>query len=104
MCIYGKDKCWYIHNGQENNIEENENVLQRIFTMMEKMTERIVMIETNKEKDNKEKDEKDKDETEKDEGEKDEKEMHKREKDESEKDKKIKMKRKCKSQKQHEIK
>ena len=96
-CIYGKENCWFVHNGQENimeenNLEENKNVLQRIFKMMEKMTERIVMIETKKDKDENKNDEKDKDENEKEEKEKDEKKKDEKEKDKREKDKKKKMK------------
>jgi hypothetical protein len=72
---------WFVHKEQENIIEENIDVVQRIFIMMEKMTERIIMIETNKETDDKENTEKKKDEKENYEKGKEKKEKDKKEKD-----------------------
>ena len=95
LCIYGPENCWFVHNGQQTNIEENKTVVQRIFTMMEKMTERILLIETNKENSEKEKDEKnikEKDENEKDKNERYTNEKDKNEKDEKSKDKNMKHK------------
>ena len=53
-CKFGKSKCWFNHDNLENSneSEENENsnkenndVIQKIFEMMETMTERIVQME-----------------------------------------------------------
>ena len=49
-CKYGNEKCWFKHNdnkdkneneGTENIVNENNEVVQRIFKMLEKMTGRI---------------------------------------------------------------
>ena len=51
-CTFGNEKCWFNHEGQKStkeNENENYNVVQRIFIMMEKMTERIVRMEMNNE-------------------------------------------------------
>ena len=49
-CIYGNEKCWFNHN-DDKILKESENgnkdVVQRIFSMMEKMTERIIKMEMN---------------------------------------------------------
>ena len=49
-CVFGEDKCWFIHdetNKTDNKDEENENkeVMERIFKMMETMTNQIMKIE-----------------------------------------------------------
>ena len=53
-CTYGNQNCWFKHSEYEdkNKNEENENskiekdeVVQRLFQMMEKLTERIFQIE-----------------------------------------------------------
>ena len=57
-CTFGKEKCWFNHEGHKptkENENENNSVVQRILIMMEKMTERIVKMEMNNEKE-KEKD------------------------------------------------
>ena len=50
-CKYGREKCWFNHTSEEIfNDNENDNVMERIFKMMEKMTERIVNMEKDKNK------------------------------------------------------
>ena len=53
-CTYGNQNCWFKHSENEdiNKNEENGNskiekdeVVQRLFQMMEKLTERIFQIE-----------------------------------------------------------
>ena len=51
-CKYGTSKCWFNHDDIENPNEsevnvnkENNNVIQKLFEMMETMTERIVQME-----------------------------------------------------------
>ena len=55
-CIFGADKCWFQHKKDEsdddydqvkNNNFENNEVIQKIFKMMETMTQRILNIENN---------------------------------------------------------
>ena len=57
LCSYGLDKCWFKHEQSENKIENiekdknmtNENdTIQRIFKIMEEMSQRIVKIENEK--------------------------------------------------------
>ena len=48
-CKYGREKCWFNHTSEEI-FNENENVMERIFKMMEKMTERIMNMEKDKNK------------------------------------------------------
>ena len=54
-CKYGEELCWFSHIGNsksengEATANDNKEVLQRIFEIMEKMTERISELEkTNK--------------------------------------------------------
>ena len=52
-CTYRKQNCWFIHKdikesvNQEQNEKTNDNnkVIQQLFTIMEKMTERITCLE-----------------------------------------------------------
>ena len=53
-CKFGKSKCWFNHDNIENSNEsevtenlnkENNDVIQKLFEMMETMTERIVQME-----------------------------------------------------------
>ena len=49
-CRFGNDKCWYAHKNslqskQTENLNEDPNLINRLFTMMEKVTERIENIE-----------------------------------------------------------
>ena len=53
-CIFGKDNCWFLHDKQEVFIETdktdkiiqyNQDVFDKLFGMMEKITERIVLME-----------------------------------------------------------
>ena len=46
-CKYGDQNCWYRHNSQTNSKENNVNqeVIEKLFNMMEKFTERIFNLE-----------------------------------------------------------
>ena len=54
-CIFGSKNCWFIHEKHGNNIqsensyeeviEEQSDVMQKVFGMLEKMTGRIMKIE-----------------------------------------------------------
>ena len=51
-CIFGSLNCWFIHDDKEAALEsektiltEHNEVIEKVFGMMEKMTERILMIE-----------------------------------------------------------
>ena len=46
-CKYGAKKCWYRHKSQTSNEENNfhEDVIEKLFNMMEKFTERILSLE-----------------------------------------------------------
>ena len=46
-CKYGAQNCWYRHNSQTNNKENNVNqeVIEKLFNMMEQFTERIFNLE-----------------------------------------------------------
>ena len=52
-CTYGKHTCWFIHNDIKENINheqtektnDNNRVIQQLFTIKEKMTERITQLE-----------------------------------------------------------
>ena len=50
-CHFGSENCWFRHdepvitNGDKKNIENNQEVIEKIFDMMEKFTDRIVHIE-----------------------------------------------------------
>jgi hypothetical protein len=55
-CHFGSENCWFRHeeqvitNGDKknmNNVENNQEVIEKIFDMMEKFTDRIVHIENN---------------------------------------------------------
>ena len=47
-CMFGEDKCWFVHETDKNEkmIQNNQEVFERLFNMMEKMTSRIVQLET----------------------------------------------------------
>ena len=51
---YGKDKCWFRHSNDEKDNQEydknlgDENVIQRLFKIIEEMSQRIVKIENKK--------------------------------------------------------
>ena len=46
-CKYGAQKCWYRHISQTNNEEThvNEEVIEKLFSMMEQFTKRIMNLE-----------------------------------------------------------
>ena len=49
-CSYGADKCWFHHNETEDqekyeNQNQNQEITEKLFNMMEKFTERIMKIE-----------------------------------------------------------
>ena len=49
-CRFGDDKCWYSHNhtlkiNETGNLNQDPEVINRLFTMMEKCTERNENIE-----------------------------------------------------------
>ena len=53
-CIYGNKKCWFRHENEqsdnknqkhEKEIEENKKVTQRMFEMMETITQSVIEIE-----------------------------------------------------------
>jgi hypothetical protein len=46
-CPYGAGKCWFLHSLPTNNEVKNVNqeVIEKIFNMMEKFTERILNLE-----------------------------------------------------------
>ena len=49
-CSYGADKCWFQHNETEDqekyeNQNQNQEITEKLFNMMEKFTERIMKIE-----------------------------------------------------------
>ena len=53
-CKYGISKCWFNHNESDTNeiknsenLKPNEEVIERIFKLMEKLTEQIVEIKEN---------------------------------------------------------
>ena len=47
-CMFGEDKCWFVHEAEKSEkiIQNNQEVFEKLFNMMEKMTERIVQMET----------------------------------------------------------
>ena len=52
-CVFGEYKCWFRHNTEEEKDElqnkaekdENKEVMERLFNMMENVTKRVVRIE-----------------------------------------------------------
>ena len=51
-CIFGSLNCWFIHDDKEaayesdkTLIKEHNEVIEKVFEMMEKMTERILIID-----------------------------------------------------------
>ena len=50
-CIFGSQDCWFKHEKSERALEnenatkEQNEVIQKVFEMLEKMTERILKIE-----------------------------------------------------------
>ena len=44
-CRFGVEKCWYAHHIPNQNLNQDPELLNRLFTMMEKFTERIDNIE-----------------------------------------------------------
>ena len=46
-CIYGSGGCWFRHENSEGgkSITEQNEVIQKVFGMLEKMTERILHLE-----------------------------------------------------------
>ena len=49
-CRFGDDKCWYSHKhslkiNETGNPSQDQELINRLFTMMEKFTERIENIE-----------------------------------------------------------
>lgn len=45
-CRFTKENCWYKHENQENeSVENNPEMIARIFDMMETFAERFEMIE-----------------------------------------------------------
>ena len=54
-CIFGSEKCWYKHDKLENDSNEkvtveNQELWDKLLSMMEQMTERITLMENHKEK------------------------------------------------------
>ena len=47
ICKYGENNCWFIHDKNDNATFENKEVIQQLFNVMEKMTERISLLEQN---------------------------------------------------------
>ena len=54
ICIYGFQKCWFRHENKqaknknetdEKDIKENKEVTQKMFEMMETITQRVIQIE-----------------------------------------------------------
>ena len=47
MCIFGSEGCWFRHNNSESDksITEQNEVIEKVFGIIEKMTERILQIE-----------------------------------------------------------
>jgi hypothetical protein len=47
-CMFGDDRCWFVHETETNDkmIQNNQEVFEKLFQMMEKMTERIVQMES----------------------------------------------------------
>jgi hypothetical protein len=52
-CKFGNVKCWFVHKESESNIERekdeeeiknNKEVFDKLFVMMENMTERIINV------------------------------------------------------------
>ena len=46
-CKYGAQTCWYQHNLKTNNEQNdvNQEVIEKLFKMMEQFTERIIDLE-----------------------------------------------------------
>ena len=49
-CIYGEEICWFKHENiksrnEDENIANNENMIKKLIQMMEKITERMLIIE-----------------------------------------------------------
>ena len=49
-CIYGEEICWFNHENimsrnEDENIANNENMIKKLIQMMEKITERMLIIE-----------------------------------------------------------
>ena len=50
-CRYGHELCWFEHESNERmshnerRINYNQEVFEKIFSMMEKITERVVLVE-----------------------------------------------------------
>ena len=51
LCIFGRKSCWFKHDKHEmafesdNPTKEHNEVIEKVFGMLEKMTERIIQIE-----------------------------------------------------------
>ena len=48
ICLYGAEKCWFQHNEHEDHKKyqnQNQDITEKLFNMMEKFTERIIIIE-----------------------------------------------------------
>ena len=50
-CIYGSQNCWFRHENSERGLDsdiqtnEKNELIEKVFGMLEKMTQRIVKIE-----------------------------------------------------------
>ena len=47
-CIFGSHNCWFIHDDKEVTFESDKTlneVNEKVYGMMEKMTERILLID-----------------------------------------------------------
>ena len=48
-CAFGDEKCWFKQEGEKNtieqNVDENREIITKLFDMMEKFTERFEFIE-----------------------------------------------------------
>lgn len=53
-CRFGSEKCWYKHENENKNIkndirvDENSDIIQRLFKMMETFAERMALVEKQK--------------------------------------------------------
>ena len=56
ICKFGADKCWYSHKNNDKYAYQeksnNQEIFDKLFQMMEKMTDRILYIENKNEKTN----------------------------------------------------
>ena len=44
-CQYDNENCWFLHDYENVQQNDDKEIIQKLFEMMEKMTERILKIE-----------------------------------------------------------